>query len=245
MNYIQRLADDFLELHGDRLSRDDPALVAGLGTWGGLKAMILGQQKGRTFDDRVRRNFGMMHPEGYRKAIRVARTAARFRLPIISLVDTPGAYPGVSAEEGGIASSIAAAISEWFRIQTPIVAVVIGEGGSGGALALAIADRVLMMENAIYSVAAPEVCASILWRDTSYKYEAAQLLHLTAHELLALGVVDEVIPEPAGGAQCDYIGASSSVGRAVRRHLVEVLNEDQESLLQRRYDRYRTLSPAS
>ncbi len=164
LDYVRRLAPDFIELHGDRLSADDPALVGGIGTWHGRTTMFLGHQKGRSLKERVARNWGMMHPEGYRKAIRLAHHAAKFRFPIVSLIDTPGAYPGAGAEERGIAAAIAEAIMEWFRIPVPIVAAVIGEGGSGGALGMGVADRVIMLENSIYSVASPEAAASTCWR---------------------------------------------------------------------------------
>jgi len=166
-DYVSRLVPDFVELHGDRLSADDPALVAGIGTWHGRTAVFMGNQKGRTLSERLHRNWGMMHPEGYRKAIRLAHQAAKFGFPIVCLVDTPGAYPGAGAEERGIAAAIAGAIMEWFTIPVPVVACIIGEGGSGGALGLAVADRVLMMENSIYSVASPEAAASIVWRDNA------------------------------------------------------------------------------
>ncbi len=239
LDYIRRLAPDFLELHGDRLTGDDPAVVGGLGTWRGVTVMFLGQQKGRTLQDRIARNFGMMHPEGYRKAMRLARTAARFGFPIISLIDTPGAFPGISAEERGIVSAIATAIMEWFRIRTPIIAVIIGEGGSGGALGIAIADRVLMLENAIYSVAAPEACASIVWRDPSRKREAAEQLRLTADLLLEMGVVDEIVPEPPGGAHNDYDEVARQLDTALFRHMAPLVEEDRDLTLQRRYARFR------
>ena len=178
LDYIRRLAPDFVELHGDRVSHDDPAVVAGLGTWRGRTVVFLGQQKGRNLAERVARNWGMMHPEGFRKAMRMARQAVKFGFPIISLVATPGAYPGESAEERGISSAIGAAILEWFQIEVPVVAVVIGEGSSGGALGIAVADRVLMLENSLYTVASPEAAASIVWRDNARKVEAAEQLQI-------------------------------------------------------------------
>jgi len=208
LDYIRRLAPDFIELHGDRLSADDPALVGGVGTWHGRTTMFLGHQKGRSLKERVARNWGMMHPEGYRKALRLAHHAAKFGFPIISLIDTPGAYPGAAAEERGIAAAIAKAIMEWFRVGVPIVAAVIGEGGSGGALGMGVADRVIMLENSIYSVASPEAAASIVWRDNSRKVEAAEQLQLTSRDLLAMGVVEEVVPEPGGGAHLDHDAAA-------------------------------------
>jgi acetyl-CoA carboxylase carboxyl transferase subunit alpha len=239
LDYIGRLAPDFVELHGDRISADDPALVAGVGTWRGRTTMFFGHQKGRNLHDRVARNWGMMHPEGYRKAIRLARQAAKFGFPIVSLIDTPGAYPGAGAEERGIASAIASAIMEWFRIPVPVVACVIGEGGSGGALGMGVADRVLMLENSTYSVAAPEAAASIVWRDNSRKVEAAEQLQITSRDLLAMGVVEEVLAEPQGGAQLDFDAAARSLEAGLWRHLQPLLGQKPEELLAHRYDRFR------
>jgi acetyl-CoA carboxylase carboxyl transferase subunit alpha len=239
LDYIRRLAPDFVELHGDRLGADDAALVGGVGTWAGRTTMFLGQQKGRNFPERVRRNFGMMHPEGYRKAMRLARQAAKFGFPIICLVDTPGAYPGAGAEERGIAGAIAAAIMEWFWIPVPVIAAIIGEGGSGGALGMAVADRVLMLENSIYSVAMPEAAASIVWRDNSRKVEVAEQLQITSRDLLAMGVVEEVVEEPRGGAHLDHDGAAAALEKALLRHLEPLLRTPTEELLQHRYERFR------
>jgi acetyl-CoA carboxylase carboxyl transferase subunit alpha len=239
LDYIRRLAPDFVEFHGDRLGADDAALVGGVGTWKGRTTMFLGQQKGRNFPERVRRNFGMMHPEGYRKAMRLARQAAKFGFPIICLVDTPGAYPGAGAEERGIAAAIAAAIMEWFWIPVPVLTAIIGEGGSGGALGMAVADRVLMLENSIYSVAMPEAAASIVWRDNSRKVEVAEQLQITSRDLLAMGVVEEVVEEPRGGAHLDHDGAAKALEKALLRHLEPLLRTPTEELLQHRYDRYR------
>ena len=239
LDYINHLSPDFIELHGDRLGGDDGALVAGPGTWRGRTVMWFGQQKGRNLQERVLRNFGMMHPEGYRKAMRLARQAAKFGFPIISLVDTPGAYPGAKAESGGIAAAIATAIMEWFQVPVPVIAVVIGEGGSGGALGMAVADRVLMFQNAIYSVAMPEAAASIVWRDAQRKVEAAEQLQLTSADLYAMGVVDELIPEPVGGAHLDLESAATALDEALWRHLGSLLDGPLDELLQHRYDRYR------
>jgi acetyl-CoA carboxylase carboxyl transferase subunit alpha len=239
LDYIKRLAPDFVEYHGDRLGADDAALVGGVGTWAGRTTMFLGQQKGRNFPERVRRNFGMMHPEGYRKAMRLARQAAKFGFPIICLVDTPGAYPGAGAEERGIAAAIAAAIMEWFWLPVPVIAAIIGEGGSGGALGMAVADRVLMLENSIYSVAMPEAAASIVWRDNSRKVEVAEQLQITSRDLLAMGVVEEVVEEPRGGAHLDHDGAASALEKALLRHLDPLLRTPTEELLQHRYERFR------
>ena len=239
LDYITRLAPDFVELHGDRVSHDDPAVVAGVGTWRGLTVVFLGQQKGRTLAARVARNWGMMHPEGFRKALRLGRQAAKFGFPVISLVDTPGAYPGESAEERGVASAIGAAIMEWFEIPVPVIAVVIGEGSSGGALGIAVADRVLMLENSLYTVASPEAAASIVWRDNARKVEAAEQLQITSRDLLAMGVVEEVIPEPEGGAHVDCDATASALDAALWRHLEPLLTMPSDELLQHRYERFR------
>ena len=239
LDYIRRMAPDFIELHGDRVSHDDPALVGGLGTWRGRTTVFLGHQKGRTLAERVARNWGMMHPEGYRKALRLARQAVKFGFPIVSLVDTPGAFPGEAAEQRGIASAIAAAIMEWFEIPVPIVAAIIGEGGSGGALGMAVADRVLMLENSTYSVASPEAAASIVWRDNARKVEAADQLQLTSRDLLAMGVVEEVVGEPEGGAHFDYDASAAVLEAALWRNLQPLLGVPGEELLQHRYERFR------
>lgn len=238
-DYFRRWVPDLVELRGDRLSGDDPAVVAGVGTWHGRTVMFMGHQKARTLSERVSRNWGMMHPEGYRKALRLARQAAKFGFPIVSLIDTPGAYPGASAEERGIAGAIGQAIMDWFRIPVPIVAAVIGEGGSGGALGMAVADRVLMMEHAIYSVAAPEAAASIVWRDNSRKVEAAEQLQITSRDLLAMGVVEEVVAEPPGGAQTDPDGAAAVLGDAIWDSLRPLLGMNPADLMQHRYERFR------
>ena len=239
LDYIKRLAPDFIELHGDRLAGDDPALVAGVGTWRGRTVTFLGHQKGRNLHDRVGRNWGMMHPEGYRKAIRLAQQASKFGFPIVSLIDTPGAYPGAGAEERGIAAAIAFAIMEWFSISSPIVAAVIGEGGSGGALGMGVADRVLMLENSIYSVASPEAAASIVWRDNSRKVEAAEQLQLTSRDLLAMGAVEEIVPEPEGGAHTDYDDAAHLLDAALWSNLEPLLDQAPAERLQHRYERFR------
>lgn len=239
LDYIRRMAPGFMELHGDRVSHDDPALVAGLGSWRGRTTVFLGHQKGRTLAERVGRNWGMMHPEGYRKALRLARQAVKFGFPIVSLVDTPGAFPGEAAEQRGIASAIASAIMEWFEIPVPIVAAIIGEGGSGGALGLAVGDRVLMLENSTYSVASPEAAASIVWRDNARKVEAADQLQLTSRDLLAMGVVEEVVGEPEGGAHTDYDATAGALEAALWRNLQPLLTMPPDELLQHRYERFR------
>jgi acetyl-CoA carboxylase carboxyl transferase subunit alpha len=239
LDYIRRLAPDFVEMHGDRISHDDPAVVAGLGTWRDRTIVFLGQQKGRNLAERVARNWGMMHPEGFRKAMRLARQAVKFGFPIISLVDTPGAYPGESAEQRGISSAIGAAILEWFQVEVPVVAVVIGEGSSGGALGIAVADRVLMLENSLYTVASPEAAASIVWRDNSRKVEAAEQLQITSRDLLAMGVVEEVVREPEGGAHTDLDATVRALDAALWRHLEPLLRLPVEDRLQQRYERFR------
>jgi acetyl-CoA carboxylase carboxyl transferase alpha subunit len=203
--------------------------------------MFFGQQKGRTQRERVERNWGMMHPEGYRKAVRLARQAAKLGFPIVSLIDTPGAYPGAEAEERGIASAIGTAIMQWFSLPVPMVAAVIGEGGSGGALGIGVADRVLMLENSIYSVAMPEACASIVWRDSAHRKEAAQQLCLTASDLLSLRVIDEVVPEPGEGAHSDHDRSADTLDEALYRHLSPLFGGDVDGLLERRYARFRQI----
>src|SRR5256884_3886888 len=239
LDYIRRLAPDFIELHGDRLSADDPALVGGVGTWHGRTTIFLGHQKGRSLKERVARNWGMMHPEGYRKALRLAHHAAKFGFPIISLIDTPGADAGAGGEERGIAAAVANAIMEWFRIPVPIVAAVIGEGGSGGALGMGVADRVIMLEFSIYSVASPEAAASIVWRDNSRKVEAAEQLQITSREMLAMGVVEEVVREPEGSARADHDAAAAALDAALQRHMQPLFELSGEELLRRRYERFR------
>jgi acetyl-CoA carboxylase carboxyl transferase subunit alpha len=238
LDYINGLVGDFLELHGDRLYRDDPAIVGGLGRLAGRSLVVIGQQKGRDIKENLKRNFGMPHPEGYRKALRLMRLAERFRLPIVTLIDTPGAHPGLGAEERGQAEAIARNIEEMAVLKTPIVVAIVGEGGSGGALALAVGDRVLILENAIYSVISPEGCAAILWRDAALKERAAEALRLTAPDLLAMGLVDEVVPEPPGGAHADPGGAVEALGTALERHLAELAGIPTDELLARRADKY-------
>jgi acyl-CoA carboxylase subunit beta len=240
-DYVMRWSEPFVELHGDRLHGDDPAVLAGVARWNGAVVTFLGQQKARTFAERVRRNFGMMHAEGYRKAIRLARQAARFGFPVVVLIDTPGAYPGTAAEEGGIAGAIGTALTEWFRIDTPVVAVVIGEGGSGGALGMGVADRVLILEHAIYAVASPEAAASIVWRDSARKATAAGQLHVTAQDMLRLGIADAVVREPPGGAHRDHDDAARLLGAAVQESLREVCDMSSTERLTRRHRRFRAM----
>ncbi|MEW6217115.1 MAG: acetyl-CoA carboxylase carboxyltransferase subunit alpha [Candidatus Bipolaricaulota bacterium] len=222
MDYLGLMMDDFYELHGDRLGSDDGAIVAGLAKFAGRTVVVVGHQKGKNLvENRIRRS-GMAGPGGYRKAARIMGLGERYGFPIIALIDTPGAYPGVKAEEHNIGGAIADSIYTMLRLRTPIVAVVIGEGGSGGALGIGVGDRLLMMENAYYSVISPEGCAAILWGDRSRAREAAAALRLTAHDLLDLGVIDEVVQEPTGGAHTDPQEAARSLGEALRRHMDEL-----------------------
>ena len=215
LDYLERMLTDFTELHGDRTFADDAALVAGIGRIDGIGFAIVGHQKGRDTKEKLRRNFGMPHPEGYRKALRVMELAARFGLPILSLIDTPGAYPGVGAEERGQGEAIARNLREMAMLEVPIVAVVTGEGGSGGALAIAVGNRVLMQENAVYSVITPEGCASILWHDGSRGEESAKAMRMTARELKEFGIIDGVVPEPLGGAHQDWDEAARLLKEAI------------------------------
>jgi acetyl-CoA carboxylase carboxyl transferase subunit alpha len=238
LDYINTVLSDFVELHGDRLFRDDPAIVAGSARLDGRPLVVIGQQKGRDTKDNLKRNFGMSHPEGYRKALRLMKLAERFHLPVLTLIDTPGAYPGLGAEERGQAEAIARNIEEMSVLKTPIITAVIGEGGSGGALALGVADRVLMMENAIYSVISPEGCAAILWRDASQRERAADALKVTAPDLLGLGLIDEIVKEPLGGAHADPDGAATSLHEALSRQLDELATLPIHQLLDQRARKY-------
>jgi acetyl-CoA carboxylase carboxyl transferase subunit alpha len=238
LDYINTVFTDFIELHGDRLYRDDPAIVGGTARVDGRAVVVIGQQKGRDTKENLKRNFGMPHPEGYRKALRLMKMGERFRLPVLTLIDTPGAYPGLGAEERGQAEAIARNLEEMAVLRTPLIAIVIGEGGSGGALALGVTDRVLMFENSVYSVISPEGCAAILWKDASQRERAASALKLTAPDLLALGVIDEILPEPAGGAHADPDTAAATLAEALRRHLAELAQLDPEELLRRRAEKY-------
>jgi acetyl-CoA carboxylase carboxyl transferase subunit alpha len=240
-DYLARLVTDFTELHGDRHFGDDPAIVAGLAWFDQLPVMVLGHQKGRTTKENVSRNFGMPKPEGYRKALRLMELAGRFRRPILCFIDTPGAYPGVDAEERGQAEAIAKNLEVMAGLPVPIIAVVIGEGGSGGALALGVADRILMLEYAVYSVISPEGCASILWRDDDKKGDAAAAMKMTAPDLYRLGVVDEVIAEAPGGAHRDFDATAGNVGAALGRHLAELWALPPERLRQLRYEKFRAM----
>ena len=238
LDYLGTIFTDFVELHGDRLYRDDLAIVGGWARLGGTSVMVIGHQKGRDTRENLKRNFGMPHPEGYRKALRLMKLAARFHAPVITLIDTPGAYPGLGAEERGQSEALATNILEMAMLPTPIVACVIGEGGSGGALALGVADRVLMFENSVYSVISPEGCAAILWKDASQRERAAEALKLTAEDLLQFKVIDEIIPEPLGGAHQDPDAAGEALRDALIKHVTELRKVRAEKLVRRRAEKY-------
>jgi acetyl-CoA carboxylase carboxyl transferase subunit alpha len=240
MDYINKL-DGFVELHGDRAYRDDPAMVTGYAYLGGVPVFVLGQQKGRDTKENLYRNFGMSHPEGYRKAARIMRMAEKFRTPVLSFIDTPGAYPGIGAEERGQSESIATNIKLMAGLRTPIVVNVIGEGGSGGALAIGVGDHVAMMQHAIYSVASPEPAAAILWRDATKAEEAAAHLRLTSEDLFEFGIIDEIVPEPMGGAQRDPARVIAAVLDADKRALDGLMKLTPDALLDRRYEKYRKI----
>ncbi len=238
LDYLSTIFTDFIELHGDRLFRDDPAIVGGWARLAGQSVMVVGHQKGRDTKDNIRRNFGMPHPEGYRKALRLMKLAAKFNAPVVSLIDTPGAYPGLGAEERGQSEALARSILEMSALPTPIVAVVIGEGGSGGALALGVADRVLMLENSVYSVISPEGCAAILWKDSSQRERAAKALRITSEDLLRLKVIDEVVPEPTGGAHADPDATGEALREVLIRHVGELRKVRPDRLVKRRAEKY-------
>ena len=242
LDFIQMLFTDFTELHGDRRFGDDGALVGGFARFNGEPVMVVGQQKGRDTKQKLHRNFGMTKPEGYRKAFRLMQLGAKFNLPIITFVDTPGAYPGIGAEERGQAEAIAFNLKEVTKLPVPIVPVIHGEGGSGGALAIAVGDRLLMLENAIYSVIAPESCSSILWRDWDHKKDAARILKLTAADLLSFQIIDEIVPEPAEGAHSDPQACAAAVRTALEASLAELTALPLDELQRRRSKRLRALA---
>ncbi len=241
LDYARLLCEDWVELHGDRSFRDDPAIVGAMARFDEWEVLVLGHQKGRNTKENLHRNFGMARPEGYRKATRLMRMASRFGRPILCFIDTPGAYPGLGAEERGQAEAIAKALQVMASLDVPIISVVIGEGGSGGALALGVADRVLMLEYSIYSVISPEGCASILWRDPSKVPEAAAQLKLTAQDLVGLKVCDEIIPEAPGGAHRDLAVTAAKVRMAIKRHLRELCALPPAELVERRYQKFRAI----
>ena len=239
-DFINNVCSDFEELHGDRLVNDDPGMVAGFGTIGEHKVLVLGHHKGATVEENMEANFGMVNPDGYRKAMRLAKLAERFHNPIVTFVDTPGAYPGREAEERGQAEAIAKSLEFFSGLKTPIVVVITGEGGSGGALAIAVGDKILMMENAVYSVISPEGCAGILWRDGTKAPEAAEALKITAPDLLKLGAIDEIVAEPAGGAHKNQKAACANVKKAVLAALKELVKLSPEELVEQRYAKIRS-----
>jgi acetyl-CoA carboxylase carboxyl transferase subunit alpha len=242
LDYIERMFTGFSEIHGDRAFGDDAAMICGMANFRGREVLVLGPQKGRDTKQRLHRNFGQPNPEGYRKALRAMKFAEKWRRPVISLVDVVGAYPGLGAEERGQAEAIAHNLREMARLAVPFIAVITGEGGSGGALAIAVADRVLMLENSIYSVISPEGCASIMWRDSSKKDVAAQALRITAKDNLELGICDEVIPEPPGGAHSDHDGMAKILGDVLDKHLSVLEKMSTQELLDARYNKFRNMA---
>ncbi len=241
LDYITLAFSDFIELHGDRLFSDDKAMPCGLAKIDGIRCMVIGHQKGRDLKENLKRNFGSAHPEGYRKALRLMRLAEKFNLPVVALVDTPGAFPGVGAEERHISEAIAVNLREMMMLKVPIISVIIGEGGSGGALGIAVADRLLMLENSYYSVISPEGCAAILWKHRSHAQEAAEAMKLTARDLHELKLIDEVIPEPLGGAHRSHEESAAAVKAAIVKHLRELLATPQERMLGDRYCKFRRI----
>ena len=241
LDYVAKFMADFVELHGDRVFSDDKALIGGFATLDGVRLLIVGHQKGRDTKENLYRNFGSAHPEGYRKAIRLMQMAAKFKLPIVSFVDTPGAYPGIGAEERGQSQAIAHNLREMARLAVPIVVCVIGEGGSGGALGIGVGDRILVLENAYYSVISPEGCAAILWKDRAKAPEAAAALRLTSKDLLELGLIDEVVPEPLGGAHRDPDGTAANVRMALKKHLTQLMELKPEELIAGRQAKFRKM----
>ncbi len=241
LDYIERIFTNFIELSGDRRFRDDKAIVGGFAKFRGRPVMVIGTQKGRDMKSNVYRNFGWPSPEGYRKAMRLMELADKADVPIITLIDTPGAFPGVSSEERHIAEAIAVNLRDMFRLRVPVIAVIIGEGGSGGAIGIGVGNRVLIMENAYYSVITPEGCAAILWKDRKFAPQAAEALQLTAEKLLQLGIADEIIPEPEGGAQRDYAKAAELLGEVLDRHLSELRKLSATRLREQRYAKFRAM----
>ena len=240
-DYIERIFDDFQELHGDRSFKDDAAIIGGPASLDEQSVMVIAQQKGRNTEDNLKRNFGCPNPEGYRKALRLMKMANKFKLPIVSIVDTPGAFPGIGAEERHVAEAIAVNLREMAAFEVPIIAVVIGEGGSGGALGIAVANKVMILENAYYSVISPEGCAAILWKDRAFASNAAESLKLDASQLLKSSIVDEVIAEPIGGAHRDWDKTAMSVKDSILNNLKEFANKDGEEIIAERYTKFREI----
>jgi acetyl-CoA carboxylase carboxyl transferase subunit alpha len=242
LDYVEKMFSDFSEIHGDRRFSDDPAMVCGMARFHGEEVLVLGTQKGRDTKQKVYRNFGMPNPDGYRKALRAMKIAEKFGRPILTFVDTPGAYPGLGAEERGQAEAIALNLREMARMRVPIITAITGEGGSGGALAIAVSNRVLMMENSIYSVISPEGCASIMWRDAAKRELAAEAMRITAPDLKELGCVDDIIPEPEGGAHSDQDAAVRLVDEVLQKNLAELKGMSAEELITARYDKFRKMA---
>ena len=240
-DYVEALIDDFVEIHGDRKFSDDPAILCGTGRFGGVPVLVIGHEKGRDTKEKIRRNFGMPRPEGYRKALRVMQLADKFRRPILCFVDTPGAYPGLGAEERGQAEAIALNLREMAKLRVPVLVTVTGEGGSGGALAIGVGNRVNMLEHSVYSVISPEGCAAILWRDPQRSADAAAAMRITAGDLKQLGIIDEIIEEAPGGAHADPRDQARRIGAVLKRQLDELMELDGEALMQDRHDRFRRL----
>jgi acetyl-CoA carboxylase carboxyl transferase subunit alpha len=243
LDLVRLLAEEFIELHGDRLFGDDPAMVAGLARIGSRRVVVIGQQKGAETEENIHRNFGMPHPEGYRKAMRLMELAERLQIPVVTFIDVPGAHPGPESEERGIADAIARSVALMSRLRTPIVAVITGEGGSGGALAIAVGDVVIALENAVYSVISPEGCASILWRTSDEAATAALAMKMTAPDQAALGVVDIVVPEPEGGAQVDHAETAARLRAVILEQLEALQRQSLDELIEARYRRYRAFGP--
>lgn len=241
LDYLNRIFDEYIELHGDRIFGDDPAIVAGIGKFSGITVAFVGHQKGRDTKENIERKFGMVHPEGYRKALRIMELAEKFTFPVISFIDTPGANPDIGAEERGQVVAIATNLLKMSLLKTPILCIIIGEGGSGGALAISVADRILMQEYSIYSVISPEGCASILWKTQQAVEEASKALKLTANDLLTLGIIDEIIPEPIGGAHSDWEKTFEHVKEAIERNLKELKTIKIDELVELRYKKYRKI----
>lgn len=241
LDIVERIIDDFIELHGDRRYADDPAIVAGIGMLGKQKVAIIGHQKGRSTKEKLFRNFAMPNPEGYRKALRIMQLAEKFNLPVLSFLDTPGAYPGIGAEERGQAEAVARNLFEMSHLRVPILIVVIGEGASGGALGIGVGDRIIMLENTWFSVISPEGCAAILWRDSSKLNEAADAMKVTARDLLEMGIADEIIKEPIGGAHRDHDATAQILKENIQRHLNELVQIPKDELVEKRIEKYRKM----
>lgn len=241
IDFIQKIFDTFIELHGDRQFRDDPSIVGGIATINGIAVTVIGQERGRNTKEKIQRNFGMPHPEGYRKALRLMKQAEKFKRPVICLIDTQGAYPGVGAEERGQGEAIAKNIMEMSRLKTPIISIVIGEGESGGALAMAVADEVCMLEHAIYSVLSPEGFASILWKDSKRAEEAAEVMKITSEHLHKFGIIDKIIDEPKGGAQNNPEEAADNIKNSILEMLPKLMKKDTQELVNERYNKFRKM----